>query len=172
MADGGARPRPGQHGGGELVGAVSGLLLLATMFGLKWYGVAAHPSAFAARSASPTAENAWNGLLTLRWLMLLTVFVAVGSLAIRITQRRHGTKTNTGIVVATLGTITALLLTFRVLIALPSPTEVTDQKIGAVLGLLCAVAVALGGFESIRDQRARAQATVRRSRVSPAADAR
>lgn len=164
MADDRAAPRPARYRRGELISAAAALLLLGAMFLLKWYGVAAVPSAFAARSATSTAENAWSGLTIVRWLLLLTIVVAVGSVAIHISQRRHATKTDTGIAVAALGTVSAIMLSCRVLIVLPSPSEVTDQKIGAVLGLLCAVGIALGGFESLREERARAQARPHRSR--------
>ena len=68
---------------------------------------------------------------------------------------------------AALGALSAVLLVYRVLIVLPSPTRVIDQKLGAFLGLLCALGIAWGGYEAIREQRARvraAGATPRRRR--------
>jgi hypothetical protein len=92
------------------------------------------------------------------------------------TQRSHGKKTDTSLPVAALGTLTAVLLAFRVLIDLPSPDRVVDQKLGAYLGLLAAVAIAYGGYESIREQRARVRAAMyrhrSRPRVAPEADGR
>jgi len=40
---------------------------------------------------------------------------------------------------------------------LPAGTRVIDQKLGALLGLLCALGIAWGGYESVREQRARAR---------------
>ncbi len=57
-----------------------------------------------------------------------------------------------------------MLLTYRVLINLPSPSDVVDQKLGAVLGLVCAYGIAVGGFESIREQRVRARSSIEVSR--------
>jgi hypothetical protein len=51
-----------------------------------------------------------------------------------------------------------VLLIYRVLIALPSGARVVDQKLGAVLGLVCALGIAWGGYEAIREQRARVRA--------------
>jgi hypothetical protein len=51
------------------------------------------------------------------------------------------------------GAITSLLLFYRVLISLPEPSRVIDQKLGAVLGLACALGIALGGLEAIGEQR-------------------
>ena len=51
-----------------------------------------------------------------------------------------------------------MLLIYRVLIVLPAGTRVIDQKLGAFLGLLCALGIAWGGYEAIREQRARVRA--------------
>jgi hypothetical protein len=52
-----------------------------------------------------------------------------------------------------LGTVTAAALVYRVLVALPAPAQVVDQKLGAFLGLLCALGIAYGGLESRRAER-------------------
>jgi hypothetical protein len=155
---------------GELVSAVSALLLLILMFAVKWYGVAGVPDPSYARPAVSGAEDAWNALPGVRWILLAAILAAVGSVALHASQRRHGTKTDTSRVVATLGTIAALLLVYRVLIALPGGGTVIDQKLGAVLGLACALGIAWGGYESILEQRTRNgnTATHRHRPVPPA----
>lgn len=150
-----ARPAPRVHRG-ELISATSALILLADMFLLEWYGVVGVPGPLAARSSISTAANAWNGLTVVRWLMLLTIAVTLGSVVLHATQRSHGARTDTSGLITTLGTITAAVLVYRVLIDLPSPNEVVDQRIGAYLGLLAAVCLAFGGYESMREERARA----------------
>ncbi len=131
---------------GELVSAAGAMALLALMFLSEWYGVDGIPG----RSEVSSAENAWHGLTVVRWLMLLTILVTLGSLIIHTTQRSHGAQTETSGVIAVLGTLTAVVLTWRVLIVLPSPAAVVDQKLGAYLGALSAYAIALGGFDSMR----------------------
>ncbi len=121
------------------------LALLGLMFLAEWYGVDGIPG----RSEVSSAENAWRGLTVVRWLMLLTILVTLGSLVIHATQRSHGAQTETSGVIAVLGTLTAIVLTWRVLIVLPSPTTVVDQKLGAYLGVLSAYAIAFGGFDSM-----------------------
>jgi hypothetical protein len=147
---------------GELISAACALLLAPMMFALEWYGVVGLPAT--RRSGITTAENAWRILTYTRWVMLVAIVVALGTVFLHITQRSHGAKTNTSIVVAAVGTITALLLVYRVLIALPRPSSVVDVKIGAFLGLLAAIGIALGGIESIREERARRNAVVHGSR--------
>jgi hypothetical protein len=143
-----------QRRAGELTSAGSALLLLAIMFALKWYGVVgiAHGTE---GSGVSSAENAWQALTGLRWLMLLTIFVALTAVILHISQRRHGAQTNTGALVAALGTITAAFLVNRVLIDLPSPDAVVDVKLGGFVGLICAIGIALGGYESSREEIAR-----------------
>jgi hypothetical protein len=162
-----AGPRPAHVHVGELISAVSALLLLVLMFATKWFGVAGVPDPSYARPAISGAEDGWNGLTLVRWVILATVIAAVGSVCLHASQRAHGTRTDTSRLVAGLGTVTSLLLIYRVLIVLPGGGTVIDQKLGAVLGLLCGLGVAWGGYESIRERRTRAGDGVRRSRRPP-----
>ncbi len=147
---------------GELVSTVSALLLAPAMVLLDWYGAVGEPRA--RRSGITTAESGWNTLTLLRWLMLLTIVLALGATVVHATQRGHGARTETGLAVTLSGTLTAVLLGFRVLVDPPDPSSVVDVKIGAFLGLLATVAIALGGFESLREER--------RRRVEPGASSR
>jgi hypothetical protein len=75
-----------------------------------------------------------------------------------------------------LGTATAALVAYRVLIDLPKSSSVVDVKLGGYLGLAAAIGIAIGGFESIRELRERrgslVQRSRRRSRVASTPDAR
>lgn len=156
--------RPPKVYRGELTAAVCALALLALMFLTAWYGVAGVPDPSAARPAVSTAENGWNGLPIVRWVMLVTILVALGSVVLHASQRSHGARTDTSLLIVTLGSLTSLLLIYRVLIVLPEASKVIDQKLGAVLGVACALGIALGGYESVRDQRTLARAISLRPR--------
>lgn len=147
---------------GELTSSLSAVLLLVFVFATEWYGVAGVPDPSAARPAVTGAESGWTGLSVVRWVVLVTALVAIGSVVLHASQRRHGTKTDTSRLVAGLGSLTSLLLVYRVLIVLPSGAKVIDQKLGAFLGLVCALGVALGGYESIAEHQARARTVVKR----------
>jgi hypothetical protein len=149
---------------GELTSSASAVLLLVFLFATEWYGVAGVPDPSAARPAISTAESGWTGLSMVRWVVLVTALVAIGSVVLHASQRRHGTKTDTSRLVAGLGALTSLLLIYRVLIELPSGAKVIDQKLGAVLGLVCALGIALGGYESIAEHQARTRMVIQRSR--------
>jgi hypothetical protein len=143
---------------GELISAGFALLLLADTFALKWFGVAGVPDPSYARPAVSSAEDGWTALTLTRWVILAAIAVSIGSVFLHASQRRHGTKTDTSRVVATVGTAAALLVAYRVLVALPTADRVIDQKLGAFLGLLCTVGIAWGGYESLVEQRARTRA--------------
>jgi hypothetical protein len=146
-------PAPRVHTG-ELISFVCAVALVPIMFGLDWYGVVGLPR-HGGRSGLTTAEDAWRELTVLRWLMLVTVVAAVAAVVLHATQRSHGAKTDTSIMVTTLGTVTALLVGYRVLFDLPNSNSVVDVKIGAYLGLIAAVGIAIGGWESVREVRER-----------------
>src|ERR1700753_2802675 len=143
---------------GALVSATSALALLVIMFAMKWYGVAGVPDPSAVRPAVSSAENGWHGLTLTRWVLLAAITASAGAVVLHASQRRHGNKTDTSLIVATLGVLSAVLLIYRVLIVLPAGNRVVDQKLGAFLGLLCALGIAWGGYEAIREQRARVRA--------------
>ncbi|HEY6526979.1 MAG TPA: hypothetical protein VIY10_24550 [Solirubrobacteraceae bacterium] len=151
--------RPPRIRVGALVSATSALALLVIMFATEWYGVAGVPDPSAVRPAVSTAENAWHGLTVTRWVLLATIAAAIGAVVLHASQRRHGNKTDTSLVVAALGVLSSVLLIYRVLIVLPAASRVIDQKLGAFLGLLCALGIAWGGYEAIREQRARVRAS-------------
>jgi hypothetical protein len=157
---------------GELTTAVCALALLILMFATKWYGVAGVPDPSAARPAISTAINGWHGLTIVRWVMLITIVAALGSVVLRVSQRSHGSKTDTSRVLTALGSLTAILLIYRVLIALPSAGRVTDQKLGAVLGMLCALGIAVGGRQSMLERKAVGRSVARRARAASASPER
>jgi hypothetical protein len=140
---------------GELIAAASALLLLILMSATEWYSVAGIPGT-SAHAQAVTTENAWTALTVVRWLMLLTIISAFASVAVHVVRASASAVALARLAVTALGSLTALLVTYRVLIDLPSPSDVIDQKLGAVLGVVCAYGIAVGGFESIREQRARA----------------
>jgi hypothetical protein len=151
-------PRVRRTGHGELLSAASALALLIVTFALKWFGVDGVPG----RTRSLAwAENGWQGMALVRWAVAATIVTALGAPLLHATQRSHGAKTSTSLVVLGLASLTSLLLIYRVLVDLPSSNQVVDQKLGAFLGVLCALGITLGGYEAVRQERA--------ARAAPAA---
>ena len=155
---------------GALVSATSALALLVIMFATEWYGVAGVPDPSAVRPAVSTAENAWHGLTVTRWVLLATIVASVGAVVLHASQRAHGNKTDTSLIVAALGALSAVLLIWRVLIVLPAGNRVIDQKLGAFLGPAVRAGDRVGRYEAIREQRAPGPRG-RRGRSAPSAPA-
>jgi hypothetical protein len=135
------------------VGAVltlgGGVALLALMFATRWYGVVG-PGTGVNQSRIQGAVGLWSQLRIVRWLVLVTALVAAGSALVHVAQRASGAQWSLAPAIAVLGSVTSAALFYRVLVALPAPRSVVDAKIGAYLGLVSAVAIALGGIDAVR----------------------
>ena len=143
---------PGRAPAGELTSALSAVALLVVTFAMKWYGVVALPHS-ADRSGIQGAVSAWTELTLARWLILAAVVAALASVGLHLSQRTHGSQTDTSLVVTAIGALTAGVLAYRVLVDMPAPHTVIDAKLGAYLGVLAATGVAVGGCESVLAQR-------------------
>ena len=130
-------------GRGDLLAAAGALVLLVLMFALKWYG----PGAITSGKVVTTTVNGWDGLIHLRWLMLLTILSALLVGVIRATRRAPALPIAAGMIVPLLGVATLLWLGYRVFISIPP-----GQKPAAYLGLACVLAIVIGGGASLRQQ--------------------
>ncbi|MGI8903981.1 MAG: hypothetical protein ACR2IP_10065 [Solirubrobacteraceae bacterium] len=145
-------PRPPRIHRGELLSATSALALLALMLFFKWYGTVGIAGRFPSQAGRAGAESAWQTLTVLRWLMLATIAAAIVAALLHAALPSHGTPTAAGILVGALGAATTALLAYRVLIDLPAADRVLDQKAGALLALLAAAGIALGGYDARRNE--------------------
>ena len=150
---------------GDLLAAGGAVLLLVFMFAFAWYGVDGIPGRSAVGSAVASAEDAWHGLSVVRWLMMLTITAAIGSVAIHVRPAARQVVAASRLTVLALGTVSFTLIAYRVLIAMPTPDRVVDQKLGAFLGAIWALTIALGGYDAVREQRARLLASRASSRA-------
>jgi hypothetical protein len=146
---------------GEFATAAWALALLVVMFAAKWFGVDNIPGK---APTTVSAVDAWNGLSALRWLMLATILLVLGSVALHLSQGGHGSQTDTSLAVAVAATFVAVGLIYRVLIALPQAQAIVDQKLGALVGLVCALAMAASAWQARRAVLAAARTPVVRHR--------
>jgi prepilin signal peptidase PulO-like enzyme (type II secretory pathway) len=121
---------------GEVLAAAAAVLLLVFLFAGKWYG--GH------RGASRTG---WEALTDLRWLLVVTTVAAFVLVLAQMTRRAPAVPVTLSLLVTLLGLITVLALIYRVLINAPA-----GEQAGAYLGLLSAIALAYGGYLSIRQE--------------------
>ncbi len=128
---------------GEIIAAIAAVVLLVDLLGLSWYSV---------NGASATG---WEVLTVLRWLILLTVAVALALAWFQATRRAPALPSSLSIIATVLGTITTLTLIWRVLISLPGPDGPAlsiSADVGAYVGLVGALLLAAGALWSLREE--------------------
>ena len=146
---------------GEVTAAVSGLVLAFDLFVLKWYEFTPSGSGSNLNEATGvsirnlpgagTAQNGWNSLTVLRWIILLTIVVALGLAVITLTQRSTALPVSASVLATGMGVFTALLILYRI-INQPGPNDLASVQLGPWLGFLAAVGVGCGGFQAMREE--------------------
>jgi cytochrome bd-type quinol oxidase subunit 2 len=120
---------------GEMLATAGAVLLLVFMLAGTWYGHGSH------------ARTGWQALPVLRWLVLVTIACALALAVAQATRRAPAIPATLSLIVTVLGLITVLALIYRVLIDPPA-----HEQAAAYLGLLSAIALAYGGFLSLRQE--------------------
>jgi hypothetical protein len=117
---------------GEWLAAVAAIVLAVSLFALHWYG-GAYP------------RTGWEALVTLRWLVLVAVVVALTAV---VAQMRPGPALAAAldVVALVLSIITTLLLVIRL------ATTGASLSAGAFVGLAASIAMMLGVFVALRTE--------------------
>ena len=134
---------------GEWIVGASALLLLAFVFLLKWYVPNHVPARTDATLGFPASVNGWHGLTHLRWLVLVTILVALALVYFQATRRTPAIPATLCVILTVLALLTLLALFYRVVIAAPGAHP---PKAGAWLGLASAAALLYGAFKSLRTE--------------------
>jgi hypothetical protein len=136
---------------GEIETALFAVALLISMSALAWFGV--DPTPGRARAAVSTVD-AWHGLTILSWFMAITAALAIAAPPLHFSQRAHGARTDLSLPVAGLSSLIFVWLVIRVLIVLPDPRRIVDQKLGGLIGAGCALGLTLGAWRTVAAVRA------------------
>ena len=124
---------------GEWLAGVGAVALLATLFG-DWVG--------------PRGETGWSSLGWLVLVVALAAVVCAAWLVIATVVRRPVAQVVAGAVLtATTGSLAFVALALRTLIFQPGPNDLVVVRYGAWLGLLAALALTVGGWLAIKDER-------------------
>lgn len=137
---------------GELIVGAGSIVLLASMFLLKWFGLIGAAASEAKRLGHPTSVNGWHGLTTLRWFMLATVALGFALVYFQATRRAPAVPVTLSVLVFVVALITLIALIYRVLINEPGPDSLVEPKLGAFIGLLATLAITAGAFLSMREE--------------------
>lgn len=153
--------------GGELLALGGGVLLLVALF-LPWTEFTVRPrpdaatlqivgaderTAYAYLHGSASASG-WN---TLGWLTLAIAAAAIALVAwlaiANVVRRPIATTMASNVAAAVVGAIALLVLALRALVFQPGPNELVDLRYGAWLGLAGALALTVGAWWALADER-------------------
>lgn len=116
---------------GEVLAGAAAVLLVVFLLAGSWAG----------------SRSGWEVLVSLRWLLAVTIAAAFGLVLAQATRQAPAVPVTMSLLVTVLGAISALALVYRVLI---SPAA--HQHVVAYLGLLSAIGLAYGGYLSMRKE--------------------
>ncbi len=143
------RRHPAEIRRADAVGVLGACGLLGCLFALRWFGAVAP-----ARGLVPTgrllALGAWGELAVVSWLLVAAAALAL----VRALLGRRGRQA-LAVPALALSAAAAGALAYRVLLDPPQAGRIVDVKLGGYLGLLCAVALAVGaaaGWRHTRDR--------------------
>ncbi|MFZ0090059.1 MAG: hypothetical protein WAL63_11155 [Solirubrobacteraceae bacterium] len=131
--------RPSRLRAGEIIAAVSALVLLVAMFGLAWLAL---PASGGARSD----VDGWTGLPVLRWFLAVSALAGLALAFLQAARRAPALPVVMSVIVTPLAGVTTLLLIVRLL------TWNGALQAGAYVGLLAVASLAFGGFRSLREE--------------------
>ncbi len=131
---------------GEMVVGAGSIVLLASMFLLRWYGFHTVVTDVGA------SWNGWHGLTTLRWFMLVTAALGLALTYFQTANRTPAVPSTLSVIVPVVALITFIPLIYRVLINEPGPDSLIDPRAGAFIGLLATLAIVGGGYLSLREE--------------------
>jgi hypothetical protein len=144
---------------GELIAGVGGIVLLFSLFFLDWFSVKAGAGFdfgnFEVRAGLSADFNAWDGqgfFGTVANLVILAAGLAsVGLAILTATSRTVALPVATGALTTGLG-VGAVVMTVARMLLQPGVNDLVDLKAGIYIALAAAVAVALGGWESMQEE--------------------
>jgi hypothetical protein len=137
---------------GEQLAGIAGLVLILVMFLFAWYGI----PEFAGAASFPGAD-AFDALDD--WVNIILVFTAFSAMALAL----FGSDVSRApIPLSTITTVLGGISSIVLLIYLISPPHELDRKFGIWLGLISAVAIALGGYMAMQEEGASFQQTADR----------
>lgn len=135
---------------GEVIAAVGGVALLIVMF-LDWYGAGGSATFQGQDIQISLGFNAWQAFSVTDLILALTAVSGIGLAVITASHRSPALPVAASVITSSLGALATLLAFYRILNQ-PGPNEFVEVKVGAFLGFLSVLAVAAGGWLSMRDE--------------------
>ena len=125
---------------GDWIAGAGGVVLLAAMFA-DWY---APDAVFGAPGG-----NAWQAFSVLDAVLALLALVPLALVALQATRDSPSLPVAFSVLTTVAGALATLLMLYRI-VNQPGPNDAVTVELGAWIGLVAAVAIAGGGWRSMR----------------------
>jgi hypothetical protein len=135
---------------GDVIAGVGGVALLVTMF-LNWYSAGGSATFQGRQIQVSLGLTAWEAFSVTDLILALTAVSGIALAVLTASRRSPALPVAAGVITATLGALATLLVFYRILNQ-PGPNEFLEVKLGAFLGFLAVLAVAVGGYRAIQDE--------------------
>jgi len=135
---------------GDLVAGVGGVVLLVVMF-LDWYSAGGSATFQGQDIDISLGFNAWQAFSITDLILALTALSGIALAVLTASRRSPALPVALSVITTTLGALATLLVFYRILNQ-PGPNDFVEVKFGAFLGFLAVLAVAAGGYLSMRDE--------------------
>jgi hypothetical protein len=135
---------------GDLLAAAGGVALLVVMF-LDWYAAGGTTQVGGRLVTVSVGFTAWEAFGITDILLAIAALTAIGLAVLTATRRSPALPVAGSVITSTAGILGVLLVLYRILNQ-PGPNEFIEVKFPAFLGFLCVLAIAAGGWMSMRDE--------------------
>jgi hypothetical protein len=137
---------------GELVAGIGGIALILIMFIFHWYGPSGSIQAqAAAANIDLNGLNAWKIFDFTDIVLFVVALIGVGLAVLTALEQAPALPVAGSVVTTVAGLVGSVWLFYRILNQ-PGPNDVIEVEIGAWLGLVATLAIAVGGWMSMREE--------------------
>jgi hypothetical protein len=119
---------------------------------MPWYGVQGVLAPELALTHHATSWDGWHGLTNLRWLVLLTILLALALVWLQATQRAPALPVTFSMIVTVVSFVTTVALILHFLIDTPGSADLINRKYGGFVGLVASAVMFYGGYLSLRQE--------------------
>jgi hypothetical protein len=135
---------------GDVVAGLGGVALLIVMF-LDWYGAGGNATFQGQDIKISLGLNAWEAFSITDLILALTAVSGIALAVVTASRRSPALPVALSVITSALGALATLLVFYRILNQ-PGPNQFFDVKLGAFLGFLSVLAIAVGGWLAMRDE--------------------
>jgi hypothetical protein len=127
------------------------------LFFFNWYGVSSNVGTITGVNIN-VSKSGWDTFTNSRWIWIITIIVALGSVVLVAGQRKLELPIQPGVIVAGLGALSTVFIFYRIV---HHPTASASSggfhasvgiKIGIWLGLVAALATTYGGYLQMQEE--------------------